>query len=135
VQAAGLVALAVVTLAAWPQLSIWEFAPGLVWVGLGQAFVFGCLFRMTLSDVPVEHAGVGGGVITTIQQGGLALGVATLGTVFLSRESRGIGNAFATLVGAEAAIAVFIAVGSRWIPALHAAPAPQAAGLARQSGG
>ncbi len=37
-----------------------------------------------LSDVPPEKAGVGGGVMTTTQQAALALGVATLGTLFLA---------------------------------------------------
>jgi MFS family permease len=121
VQAAGLCALAAITLITWPHLNVWQFAPGLVFVGIGQAFVFGCLFRMVLSDVPEQHAGVGGGVITTIQQGGLALGVATLGTAFVTLESHGIGNAFAILVGAEAVMMVLIAGGSRWMPAHHRA--------------
>jgi MFS family permease len=122
VQAVGFASLMLIALTWWPHLSIWAFSPGLMWVGLGQAFVFGSLFRVVLADVPERHAGVGGGVITTIQQGGLALGVATLATVFLSLESHGIGNAFATVGGVEAAIAVFIALGSRWIPRLYSAP-------------
>lgn len=37
-----------------------------------------------LADVPASRAGVGSGVMVTAQQSALALGVATLGTLFLS---------------------------------------------------
>lgn len=40
--------------------------------------------RIVLSEVPPARAGVGGGVMVTTQQSALALGVATLGTLFLS---------------------------------------------------
>lgn len=42
------------------------------------------LFRVVLAEVPPARAGIGGGVLTTTQQTGLALGVATLGTLYLS---------------------------------------------------
>ena len=42
------------------------------------------LFRIVLSEVPAERAGVGSGVMVTTQQSALALGVATLGSLFLS---------------------------------------------------
>ena len=41
------------------------------------------LFRIILSEVPPARAGVGSGVMITTQQSALALGVATLGTLFL----------------------------------------------------
>jgi hypothetical protein len=37
-----------------------------------------------LSEVPPARAGVGSGVMVTTQQAALALGVATLGTLFLA---------------------------------------------------
>lgn len=41
------------------------------------------LFRIALAEVPTTRAGVGGGVLMTIHQTALALGVATLGILFL----------------------------------------------------
>ncbi|GAA3065092.1 hypothetical protein GCM10020000_56020 [Streptomyces olivoverticillatus] len=40
--------------------------------------------RLVLSEVPVDRAGVGSGVLVTTQQAFMALGVATLGSLFLS---------------------------------------------------
>ena len=62
--------------------------------GLGQGLQLPVLFRIVLSDVPAERAGVGGGVMTTTQQAALALGVATLGTLFLAlvAAARGCGT-------------------------------------------
>jgi hypothetical protein len=70
----------------------------------GQALVFGALFRPVLADVPHHHAGVGGGVLVTIQQSGLALGVATLGTLYLGLETHDIPQAFAAATTAQIAI-------------------------------
>ena len=47
------------------------------------------LIRVVLSEVPVAEAGVGSGVLTTTQQVSLAIGVATLGTLFVSLASAG----------------------------------------------
>ena len=40
------------------------------------------IFGVVLSDVPTHLAGAGSGVTATMQQGSLALGVATVGSVF-----------------------------------------------------
>jgi hypothetical protein len=40
--------------------------------------------RIVLSEVPPARAGDGGGVVITTQQSALALGVATLGSLFLA---------------------------------------------------
>jgi hypothetical protein len=42
------------------------------------------LFRIMLSEVPRERAGVGSGVMATTQQATLALGVASVGSLFLA---------------------------------------------------
>ncbi|MFD6751086.1 MFS transporter, partial [Streptomyces anthocyanicus] len=42
------------------------------------------LIRIVLSEIPATRAGVGSGVMATTQQASLAVGVATLGTLFLS---------------------------------------------------
>jgi MFS family permease len=68
----------------WPSISSWDLLPGMAVAGLGQGLQLPNLFRIVLSDVPPERAGVGSGVMVTAQQASLALGVATLGTLFLS---------------------------------------------------
>jgi hypothetical protein len=91
-------------------------APALAVAGVGQALVFGSLFRLVLADVPNRHAGVGGGVLVTIQQSGLALGVATLGTLYLGLETHGISQAFAAATAAQIAIMAVLAIASRAVP-------------------
>ncbi|MER6165339.1 MFS transporter [Streptomyces violaceorubidus] len=81
------VGLALMTLAAWrswPDLGLVELLPGTVVAGAGQALQLPVILRVVLSEVPAVRAGVGGGVMVTTQQASLALGVATLGTLFLS---------------------------------------------------
>jgi hypothetical protein len=66
--------------------------------------------------VPVAEAGVGSGVFTTTQQIALALGVASLGTLFvtLSPASRlGALHAGMIILGVQSVIAVGIATASR----------------------
>ncbi|TJX20672.1 MAG: MFS transporter, partial [Mesorhizobium sp.] len=59
-----------------------------------------------LGDVPSHLAGVGSGVLITLQQSGLALGVATLGTLYLALEPTGIAQAFATVIASQLLIIV-----------------------------
>lgn len=68
----------------WSGLGLAEIAPGVAMAGLGQGLQLPVLMRMMLSDVPADRAGVGGGVMVTTQQSALALGVATLGSLFLA---------------------------------------------------
>ncbi|MEB8343585.1 MFS transporter [Streptomyces endophyticus] len=83
-QAAGVALIALAAWRAWPDLGILEMLPGAVLLGVGQALQLPILFRIILSEVPAARAGVAGGVLTTTQQAALALGVATLGSLFLS---------------------------------------------------
>jgi hypothetical protein len=88
--------------------------------GFGQGLVMPPLIRVVLSEVPVAQAGAGSGVLTTTQQVSLAVGVASLGTLFISlaQPSR-LGTLHATFVvlGVQALIAVGITFGSRGLPA------------------
>ncbi|MFI7098816.1 MFS transporter [Streptomyces sp. NPDC050161] len=94
IQAAGLVALALTVHGGWPGVSVAGLAPSMAILGLGQGLVLPVLMRVVLSELPMAQAGVGGGVMVTTQQSGLALGVATLGTLFLSvAPSTGIRDA------------------------------------------
>jgi MFS family permease len=112
----GLAVLILIVVGGWPHVGLLALAPALVVAGVGQALVFGSLFRLVLADVPQHHAGVGGGVLITIQQSGLALGVATLGTLYLGLESQGIPKAFAAATGAQVAIMAVLAIASRAVP-------------------
>ncbi|MFE9250238.1 MFS transporter [Streptomyces sp. NPDC007088] len=96
-QALGLGVVVVTVHAGWPELGVLGLAPGMVLTGLGQSFQLPVVMRIVLSEIPAERAGVGGGVMTTTQQAALALGVATLGTLFLSlAPSAGMGTALVT---------------------------------------
>ena len=72
--------------------------------------LFAGLLRSVLADVPIHLGGVGSGVLITLQQGGLALGVATLGTVYLARAERSTARAFATVEFVQMAIIALIAI-------------------------
>lgn len=113
----GLIALVILVTESWPHVSLLSLAPALAVVGFGQALVFGSLFRLVLSEVPHQHAGVGGGVLVTIQQSGLALGIATIGTLYLGLEHHGISQAFAAAGAAQIAIMAVLALASRAMPA------------------
>lgn len=83
-QAAGLLLLALAARRSWPDLDLVTLAPGAAVAGAGQALQMPILMRTILSEVPAARAGVGGGVMITTQQSALALGVATLGSLFLA---------------------------------------------------
>ncbi|HEY2041897.1 MAG TPA: MFS transporter [Jatrophihabitans sp.] len=116
-QAAGLVALVWQLLAQWPHVDLVELAPGLAVAGFGQALGLGGLFRTVLASIPESLAGVGSGVLVTVQQGSLALGVASLGTLFTVRAAHGFANAFAVVVVIQIVIAVLVSLASRRLPA------------------
>ncbi|MEU7021719.1 MFS transporter [Streptomyces sp. NPDC046203] len=83
-QGLGLALLAWAAWRSWPHLTVADLAPGMAVAGLGQGLQLPVLFRVVLSEVPAERAGVGGGVMVTTQQSAMTLGVASLGSVFLS---------------------------------------------------
>ncbi|MBO8184424.1 MFS transporter [Streptomyces spirodelae] len=83
-QGAGLGALLIAVFAQWPGLPPVALAPGLALCGVGQGLQLPTYFRILLSGVPADRAGAGSGLAATAQQSGLALGVATLGSLFLA---------------------------------------------------
>ncbi len=115
VQAVGVVVLALTAHYAWQGLGIRGLLPGVAIAGLGQGLQLPVLFRIVLSDVPPEKAGVGGGVMTTTQQAALALGVATLGTLFLALvPALGMRDALVvTLLAQLAAVALTVGLSLR----------------------
>jgi MFS family permease len=81
VQFTAMLAVIVATLGS-PTLSAPQLLPGLLLFGLAQGLGSPTLYRVILSRVPTDSAGAGSGILTTVQQASLALGVATLGSLF-----------------------------------------------------
>jgi hypothetical protein len=74
------------------------------------------LFRVVLVDVPAHQAGIGSGVLVTMQQAGQALGVAILGSIYLSLAPHSIPAGFAAAIGIQLGIGVLFAAGTRFLP-------------------
>jgi MFS family permease len=117
-QAVGLVGLILVMRGEWPHVSTLAMAPSLIVAGVGQSFALVSLFRIVLADVPHRLAGIGSGVLVTIQQGALALGVASLGSLFVSLagSSGGMRHAFTVVIGIQALLAALVSVGALRLP-------------------
>jgi MFS family permease len=115
-QLVGLASLVAVVVGAWPRVSLWATAGPLAVMGAGQSLVFTGLFRSVLADVPAHLGGVGSGVLITVQQSGLALGVATLGTLYLALAPDGVAPAFATVEVAQMGVAALLAVAVAALP-------------------
>jgi MFS family permease len=118
-QAAGIAAMIVMLLSAWPQVTSLHLLPGMLVAGFGQGLLMTTLFRVVLSRVPVENAGVGSGSLVTVQQSCLALGVATLGTLYLwlsEPEVLGMRDAFAVVMAVQVVIAAVATWYSRRLP-------------------
>ena len=116
VQLGGLASLVTVLVTTWPQVSLWAMAAPLALVGAGQSMLFAGLFRSVLSDVPTHLGGIGSGVLITLQQSGLALGVATLGTLYISLAPHGISRAFAIVECVQMGIVALLALGAAMLP-------------------
>ncbi|HEX4059990.1 MAG TPA: MFS transporter [Streptosporangiaceae bacterium] len=118
-QAIGLVGLGAAYLATWPGLSPELMMPGLVMTGFGQGLVMSPMFRVVLSEVQPTQAGAASGVLTTMLQSSLALGVATLGSLYLTESPAAhLGNLSAAILtlGLLVAIAALVALLSRRLP-------------------
>ncbi|MBO3675280.1 MFS transporter [Streptomyces sp. NEAU-YJ-81] len=115
IQAVGIAVLMLAVWRDWQGLSLAGLLPGVALAGFGQGLQLPVLIRIVLADVPNDRAGVGSGVMVTTQQSALALGVATLGTLFLSLEpSMGMGDALVITLAAQlAAIALTLLLSLR----------------------
>ncbi|MGW7203091.1 MFS transporter [Streptomyces sp. NPDC054837] len=116
VQLAGLVSLVAVLLVKWPHVSLWAMALPLALAGAGQSMLFAGLFRSVLADVPAHLGGIGSGALITLQQSGLALGVATLGTLYISLAPHGVAHAFAGVEYVHMGIVALLAIGAAALP-------------------
>ena len=104
-QAVGYASLGAVVLLVWPDITPWNLAGPMLIVGAGQGLVMMPLFGVVIEQVPVAEAGLGSGVLITTQQTCLALGAATVGTVYLAIAANGWGQG-----GAFGAVSFGIAV-------------------------
>jgi MFS family permease len=115
-QFAGLLLLVLTLVLAWPAVGPTELTAAFVIAGFGQGLVLPSLIRVVLSEVPVAEAGVGSGVLVTTQQVSLALGVASLGTLYVTLEPTarlGALHAAVLIFVVQALIAAGLALGSR----------------------
>lgn len=115
-QIVGLGLLVLVMTSQWPNVRPWELAVPLAVAGAGQSLIFTGLFRIVLVDCPPHHAGVGGGVLVTVQQSGIALGVATIGGIYLALATSSVPHAFAAAVGIQIAVVAALAAAIRTLP-------------------
>ncbi len=99
----------------WPT-PLWLLALPIFLLGAGQSILFAGLFRAVLADVPPQFAGVGSGALITLQQAGFALGVATIGTVYLALEPFGIPSAFAVSIGIQLVATVLLVASTLTLP-------------------
>jgi hypothetical protein len=80
------------------------------------------MFRIILAEVAADLAGAATGVLTTVQQSALALGVALLGALDAGPVSPlGFAGAAAVTVGVSGATGISVAVAARSLPQLRRA--------------
>ncbi|MEC4014758.1 MFS transporter [Streptomyces sp. H27-D2] len=116
-QGVGVLLLVLAVLRGWPDLGFLDLLPGAALAGLGQGLQLPVLFRIVLGNVPPERAGVGSGVMITTQQTSLALGVATLGTLFLAMtDSVGMRDALAVTLLVQLAVIIVTVLLSLRLP-------------------
>jgi hypothetical protein len=118
-QAVGLAAVAATFAVSWPGLDLALLVPALIVTGAGQGLVMSPLFRVVLSEVPPDKAGAASGVLTTTPQTSLALGVGTLGSLYLTVSPAahlGVLDATVMMLIVLVAIAGLVSLLSRRLP-------------------
>ncbi|MFD8985264.1 MFS transporter [Streptomyces sp. NPDC059564] len=119
IQGLGILLLLLTVRSGWPDLGLADLAPGVAVAGLGQGLQLPVLMRLMLSDVPADRAGVGSGVMVTTQQSALALGVATLGSLFLAlAPTAGMGTALGVTLLVQLGMIVLTVLLSLRLPRL-----------------
>jgi EmrB/QacA subfamily drug resistance transporter len=68
-----------------PGIHTWQMAVPLLVTGFGFGLVVAPMIDLVLTGVPVRDAGSASGLLSTIQQVGLALGVALVGVLFFNQ--------------------------------------------------
>jgi EmrB/QacA subfamily drug resistance transporter len=75
-----------------PAISSWAMIAPLVITGFGFGLVVAPMVDLILTGVPVPDAGSGSGLLSTVQQVGMALGYALVGVVFFAVLAGGSGH-------------------------------------------
>ena len=70
---------------ATPDSGQWTFVPGLVAAGIGLGCVWTPVFGLATRDMPPSRAGIGAGVLDTVQEFGSVLATAILGALLANR--------------------------------------------------
>jgi EmrB/QacA subfamily drug resistance transporter len=125
IQSAGLLAVIAELARSWPHPGALWMAPGMLVLGIGQGLIMSPLFGAVLSEVPPRKAGAGSGVLATTQQSALALGVATLGSLYLTIAvpgAAGPDGAARVILGILVLNALGVGVLSRRLPGLGRTP-------------
>jgi EmrB/QacA subfamily drug resistance transporter len=89
--AAGLVLVDVVMRAAGGGLTAWDLAAPLALTGFGMGMVFVPMFDVILAGVAPHEIGSASGLLESIQQLAMSLGIAAVGTVLFDRVGNGRG--------------------------------------------
>jgi MFS family permease len=82
--AAGLLIADIVLRSVGGDLSAWDLAAPLALAGFGMGMVFVPMFDVILAGVEPHQLGSASGLLETIQQLGMSLGIAVVGTVLFS---------------------------------------------------
>jgi EmrB/QacA subfamily drug resistance transporter len=136
INAAGFLAFAWLAWHYGPGLSSWQVIPVHVLSGAGFGMVVAPTLDLLLGQVPSREAGNASGLLNTVQQLGMALGVAVLGVVFFTllghSSSRGIdaesfSRAFSGVLLVASGILVVVSAGFLTLPK-HAANPLQGSG-------
>lgn len=105
-QAVMLLGVGAVMLLGWPHPPQAALQPLMVALGAFQALMFTPLLGALVAAVPHHVAGLSGGILSTLQQLWLALGVALLGVVYAEAHHLSVGTAFGACVVIQAGLAV-----------------------------
>lgn len=85
------------------DLTPWQMVPSLFLSGAGMGMIVAPIVVFILSEVPVEHAGSGSGIINAVGQVGGAVGVAVIGVIFFGLLASGADRASGSVRDALAA--------------------------------
>ena len=121
VMAAGLIVVDVVLRSAGGGLSAWDLAAPLALTGFGMGMVFVPMFDVILAGVEPHLVGSASGLLESIQQLAMSVGIAAVGTVLF--DSLGMGHGAAAFVSAAShglliAVGFLVAAGAAvlWLP-------------------
>jgi EmrB/QacA subfamily drug resistance transporter len=120
--AAGLVVTDLVLRAQGADLSAWDVAAPLTVTGFGMGMIFMPMFDVVLAGVEPHQLGSASGLLESIQQLGMSIGIAVVGTVLF--DVVGSGHGPAAFVGA-ADHALLVCVGLLAVAALTVAWLPR----------